>query len=295
MFTTLSAIDLALNVTFAQAAALAGEAGFDAVDLPMEELVDPVKCADASKVEATLAAAGVRAGGWWLPVEFREDRGTYAAGLETLGRAAALAEQVGSHWCNTWMWPFSDELGYAANRRLHVERLKPVAAILAERGLVLGLEYVGPKTLRAGHRYEFISTMAETLELIDDIGGENVGLLLDCWQWYTSHGTPADLAALRPEQVTYVHLNDAPAGLDADEQIDDQRMLPGATGVIDVGTFLAALTTIGFAGPVAVEPFNAEVNVLEPHARVQAAKESLAETLANAGVTYTSSKGGQRD
>jgi sugar phosphate isomerase/epimerase len=292
VFTTLSAIDLALDVTFAQAATLAGEAGFDAVDLPMEELVGPLNGADASGVEVTLAAAGVRAGGWWLPVEFREDHDTYTAGLETLVRAAALSERVGSHWCNTWMWPFSDELDYAANRRLHVERLKPVAAMLAERGIVLGLEYVGPRTLRAGHRYEFISTMAETLELIDDIGERNVGLLLDCWQWYTSHGTSAELGALTPERVTYVHLNDAPAGVDADEQIDDRRMLPGATGVIDVGTFLGALTTMGFAGPVAVEPFNAEVNALEPPERVRAAQESLTETFAKVGVRYTTEQRG---
>jgi sugar phosphate isomerase/epimerase len=227
----------------------------------------------------------VRPGGWWLPVEFREDRETYEAGLEVLARAAALAERVGARWCNTWMWPFSDDLDYAANRRLHVERLKPVAAILGERGLVLGLEYVGPKTMRTGHRYEFISTMAETLELIDDIGKGNVGVLLDCWQWYTSHGTAEELAALKREQVTYVHLNDAPAGLEADQQIDDQRTLPGATGVIDMKNFLGALATMSFAGPVAVEPYDAELNALEPHARVRTAKASLDATLAGAGGT----------
>lgn len=283
MFTTLSAIDLALDVTFAEAVALAAQAGFDAVDLPMEELVDPVHGVTADDIAAILAEAGVRAGGWWLPVEFRESRDTYLAGLEMLHRAAPLAAQLGARWCNTWMWPYSDELDYAANARLHIERLKPVASILAEHSLVLGLEYVGPKTLRAGHRYEFISTMAETFELIDQLEEENVGVLLDCWQWYTSHGTPEDLAALKPGQVTYVHLNDAPAGLAIDAQIDDERMLPGATGVIDVRTFLDALEAIGFSGPVAVEPFNAEVNALEPSVRAQTAIDSLTRTLANAG------------
>jgi sugar phosphate isomerase/epimerase len=285
VFTTLSAIDLALEVPFGEAATLAGESGFAAVDLPMEELMDARVGSDPASVEATLAAAGLRAGGWWLPLEFRHDRDTYTAGLDTVARAASLAEQVGGRWCNTWMWPFSDDLDYASNRRLHVERLKPVTAMLAERGCVLGLEFIGPKTLRAGHRYEFISTLSETLELIDDIGANNVGVLLDCWQWYTSHGTREELAELKPEHVTYVHLNDAPLGLEADDQIDDQRMLPGATGVIDVKTFLDALTAIGFAGPVAVEPFNAEVNALEPHARVRAANQSLEATLAQGGLS----------
>jgi sugar phosphate isomerase/epimerase len=136
--------------------------------------------------------------------------------------------------------------------------------------------------MRDGHPYAFISTMHETFELIDRIGEDNVGVLLDCWQWYTSHGTAADLEALTPGQVTYVHLNDAPAGLERDEQIDDQRMLPGATGVIDVGTFLAAVRALGFDGPVAAEPFNAEFNTLAPASRARVARECLTATLAEA-------------
>jgi sugar phosphate isomerase/epimerase len=279
MFTTLSAEDLALEVTFEETVDLAREAGYDAVDLPMEELVASW---DAPRVAEALAEAGLRAGGWWLPVEYREDREAYDAGMEVAAKACAIAEAVGARWCNTWMWPFSDRLDYASNFELHVERLGPVAALLGEHGCVLGLEYVGPKTMRAGHEHEFIATMHETFELIARIGAPNVGVLLDCWQWYTSHGTPEDLAALTPGQVTYVHLNDAPAGLDRDEQIDDQRMLPGATGVIDVDTFLAALRGIGYDGPVAAEPFNAELNALEPLPRARAARESLSATLGGA-------------
>jgi sugar phosphate isomerase/epimerase len=285
MFTTLSAEDLALDVTFSETVALAKDAGYDAVDLPMEELV--AGGWDAARVAESLAAAGLRAGGWWLPVEFREDRDTFEAGMRTLGPASALARAVGASRCNTWMWPFSDTLDYASNFELHVERLKPVAAMLGEHGCVLGLEYVGPKTMRDGHPHEFVSTMAETFELIGRIGEPNVGVLLDCWQWYTSHGTPADLDALEPGDVTYVHLNDAPAGLDPDEQIDDQRMLPGATGVVDVSVFVATLRRLEYDGPVAAEPYNAELNALAPGPRARVARESLTATLHAAEPTTT--------
>ena len=284
MFTTLSASELALDLPFTASAALAAQAGFDAVDLPMEELVGAGHVADPGSVEATLVEAGVRAGGWWLPVEFGADRVTYEAGLALLGPAAALAERVGGRWCNTWIWPFSDEVDYCANRRRHVERLKPVAVILAEHSVRLGIEYVGSRTMRDGHPFEFISTMAETLELIADIGEDNVALLLDSWQWYTSHETSADLGGLKGEQVTYAHLNDAPKGIAVDEQVDGRRMLPGTTGVIDLPTFVGALVSMGFDGPVTVEPFSAALNALEPHARVRAAKASLDATLAPVNV-----------
>lgn len=278
MFTTLSAEDLALEVSFPEAAELAEFGGFDAIDLPMHELID--RGWSAARVQEELDRAGVRAGGWWLPIEYREERETYQEGLSRLPEAAELAAAVGANWCNTWMWPFSDRLSYVENYRLHKERLGEVARILDGHGCVLGLEFVGPKTLRADHKYEFVSDLAATLALIDDIGARNVGVLLDCWQWYASHGTAEDLAQLQPGQVTYVHLNDAPAGREIDEQIDDQRMLPGATGIIDVDTFLAVLRALDFGGPVAVEPFNAEVNALEPRERVRTAHASLTAVLA---------------
>jgi sugar phosphate isomerase/epimerase len=284
LFTTLSPIDVALDVSFAESVALAAKAGFDAVDLSMEELVDSPAALSASEIEEKLAQAELRAGGWWLPIEYREDQITYEAGLEVFARAVPLAEQVGAIWCNTWLIPFHDELDYAANLTLHVERLRPVAATLGEHGCVLGLEFVAPKTLRVPHPYEFVSTIPQTLELIDAIGEPNVGVLLDCWQWYTSHGTPEELTSLTADQVTYVHVNDAPAGLEIDQQIDNQRMLPGATGVIPVRTFLEALVGMRFDGPVAVEPFNAEFNELEPHTRVRIAMASLSATFAEAGV-----------
>jgi sugar phosphate isomerase/epimerase len=282
MFTTLNAEDLALPVDFAETARIAGVSGFDAVDLPMEELLADTSWS-AGRVEEELDRSGVRAAGWWLPIEYRYDRGTHEEGLAQLPRAARLAAAAGAAWCSTCMWPFSDELAFADNYDLHRERLGEVARRLQEHGCVLGLEFVGPATMREGHPHTFISDLHGTLELIADIGEPNVGVLLDCWQWYTSHGTAADLASLEPGQVSYVHLNDAPTGRDVDEQIDAERMLPGATGVIDVATFVGALRALRFDGPVAVEPYNAELNELEPEERSRTAYQSMRAVLAADG------------
>lgn len=284
MFTTLSTADLALEVSLSEAIELAQFGGFDAVDLPMIEIDEFPDESTAPRFNDELGRANLRAAGWWLPIEFRTDLDTYKLGLQSLPAVARFAQAIGAVWCNTWMWPFSDDFDYQDNYKLHLDRLQEVASVLEQHGCYLGIEFVGPKTLRDGHQFEFISTLDETLELIQKIGEPNVGVLLDCWQWYTSHGTVDDLARLEPGQVTYVHLNDAPAGVDVDQQIDDRRMLPGATGVIDVATFLTELKTLRFDGPVAVEPFNAEVNALEPRDRVQAAYQSLKAVLDDSDV-----------
>ena len=89
------------------------------------------------------------------------------------------------------------------------------------------------------------------------------GFLLDSWHWYTAHETAEDVRRLRPQQVVDVHVNDAPAGVEIDEQLDNVRDLPGATGVIDIATFLSALQHIGYDGPVMVEPFSERVCAME--------------------------------
>jgi sugar phosphate isomerase/epimerase len=116
------------------------------------------------------------------------------------------------------------------------------------------------------------------------IGTGNVGLLLDCFHWYTAHGTREDLARLSANQVVVVHVNDAVARRGPDEQIDNQRMLPGATGVIDIVGFLQALDRMSFDGPVGVEPFNAELRSLPEPERVRLAGESLAKVWVQAGL-----------
>lgn len=284
MFSSLNTGALRITVPLEEALALAAGADFTALDLPMDELVRRAARSSVEEVKREFTAAGVRPGAWGLPVNFRGDQQTFQEGLSRLPDCAALAQALGSPWCATWILPFSDTLDFRDNMRLHSERLRPVAEILAAHECRFGLEFVGPRTLREGHAFEFISTIDGALELAAAIGTGNVGLLLDCYHWYASHGTADDLARLTARQIVYVHINDAVAGRAVDDQLDQERMLPGATGLIDIEAFLRALEAMGYDGPVAVEPFNAELNALPAAERVQAAARSLHAVFSRAGV-----------
>lgn len=281
MFTSLNPKAIGFSVPFAEALELARANGFEGLDLPVEELSQQTSL---QEVKERFEAAHLRPGGWNLPVDFRHDEDTYQADIAKLVPYARIAQALGSPWCASWILPFSDQLDYNANMGLHIRRLRPIAQILADHGCRLGLEFVGPLTMRQDHRYSFISTIAEALELGNQLGTGNTGLLLDCWHWYTSHGTLDDLKRLTADQVTYVHVNDAPAHLAVDEQIDNQRLLPGASGVIDIAAFLNTLEQIKYDGPVVVEPFNAGLNAL-PHAqRVEETYASLSKIWSIAGL-----------
>lgn len=218
-----------------------------------------------------------------LPVNFRRDADTFAADLARLPRLAEGLQRAGVTRVGTWIAPNHAELTYVQNFRQHARRLREIAKILGECGLRFGLEYVGPKTSWTAARHPFIHTMAETKDLLAEIDQANVGLVLDSWHWYTAEETVEDLLTLTNEDVVACDLNDAPAGIPVDQQLDNRRELPAATGVIDLAAFLNALVEIGYDGPVRAEPFNQQLNAMEDEAAVKTTAAAMRKAFALIG------------
>ncbi len=198
-----------------------------------------------------------------LPVDFRQDEAKFTEGIETLRKVAPALQKAAVTRVSTWVMPCHRQLTYLENFKLHTSRLRAVARILADHGHRLGLEYVGTQSLRNSQKFPFLHTMAESRELIEAIGTGNVGLVLDSWHWWNAGETAADILALKNEDIVSVDLNDAPAGIPKEQQVDGQRELPAATGVIPVGAFLDALLKVGYDGPMRAEPFNKTLNALD--------------------------------
>ncbi len=215
-----------------------------------------------------------------LPVDFRQDRATFTDGLAVLPAHARALERAGATRMNTWIMPTHPELSYLENFHRHAIRLRGCAEILADHGVRLGLEYVGPKTLLTRSRYPFLRTMKETRELIDEIGGSNVGLVLDSFHWYCAEDTAEDILALTDADIVTCDLNDARSDLSRDDQIDGTRELPGATGVIDLKAFLNALAEIGYSGPVRAEPFNQPLRDMDDAQALKATYEAMSRSFA---------------
>ena len=110
-----------------------------------------------------------------------------------------------------------------------------------------------------------------------------VGYVLDSWHWFLAEDTVDQIGALRNEDVVAVDLNDAPAGIPKDEQMDLSRELPVATGIIPVADFLGALQAIGYDGPVRAEPFNKTLNAMDDDAAAATAVAALKEAFALLG------------
>jgi sugar phosphate isomerase/epimerase len=122
------------------------------------------------------------------------------------------------------------------------------------------------------------------LKLCEAIGTGNVGLLFDSFHWYTAHGTRDDIHGLSDALVVDVHINDAAEGRGPDEQIDNERRLPGESCVIDLVAFLTGLKKIGYTGPVTPEPFSAKLRGMSSAQAINTTAEALLGVWRAAGV-----------
>ena len=184
-------------------------------------------------------------------------------------------KQLGVTRVATWILPGSNELTYLQHFKMLETRFRETAKVLKDNDIRLGLEFVGPRTSRSRFRFPLACTQIDMMELVAAIGTGNVGLLLDSWHWYTSHGTVDELLRLTNQDIVHVHVNDAPAGVEVDQQMDNRRKLPATTGVIDLKGFVNALVKIGYDGPVECEPFDQEMRKMDQPAIVQTTIDSL--------------------
>jgi sugar phosphate isomerase/epimerase len=262
-----------------QVVSWAGRFGFESIEPPtsfLAKLSDSELQAYREEMKSNHLAWGAAG----LPLDFRGPDAVFEQGMKSLPDFAKSLQRADVTRVATWLSPSHRSLTYMANFRQHGRRLREAARVLGDRGIRLGLEYVGPKTSWSANRFPFVHTMAEMKELIAEIGLDNVGFLLDSWHWYTAEETEADLLTLRAKDVVMCHLNDAPKGIPVAQQVDSRRELPCATSVIDVKAFLGGLIKIGYDGPVACEPFSQELRKMPPEQALITVAEAMKKATA---------------
>jgi len=271
VYRALSMGALGHKVPFGEEVRLAAKYGFQGVSVGMAQVEEY----GVDGLRRLLEKNGLLAAYTGVPVNYREDDATFEADLAKLPQFAETMSALGCTRTITWITPWHPTLSYKERFNQLRDRTARICEVLAPHGMRYGLEFIGPTTSRRDKPNPFIYDLVGMLELIQAVGVANLGFLLDAWHWYTAHGTAGDLAKLTDELVILVHVNDAPAGVDVDEQIDNVRCMPGETGVIDMATFMGTLACIGYTGPVVVEPFSQRIRELSPEAAAAETARSL--------------------
>lgn len=287
MYTTLmpGAIGIT-NLSFPESVAFAAQTGFASITLDIRTARAMADDQGIDAVKGLFASHGIRAATWGPPVSWQDDAQRDKQ-LAELPRYAEVAQALGSPGATLGIMPGSNERDFDAQYAWILERLRPLAEALKESDTRLGIEFIAPKTTRNRFTHEFIYDAKGMMKLARDVGTGNVGLLFDLWHHYEAHGTVAEIEDLKAEDIVFVHVNDAPAGIPVDEQMDLVRTLPMETGAIEAPAMMQALAKIGYDGPVAAEPFSQRIFDLaktDPIAAATETRKSIEKLFAAAGL-----------
>ena len=258
---------------------LAQAHGFAGVEFGAGELSRLVAAEGIDAARQLQRETGVALATFGLPGDWQgSDDTTFRQAVSELDHLAAVAAAAGCARAGTWVRPTVPDGAVPAAWALRVvTRLRACCEVLGRHGIQLAIEWVGTPSLRVG-RVPFLWTAAHTVALCDAIGLSNAGLLLDSWHWHMTGAAEADMELVPASRIVHVHINDAP-DIPLADQLDNRRLLPGASGVIDVAGLLRKLAAKGYEGFVAIETFWEESARLGPEAATAAAAQAFRDVL----------------
>ncbi|GLZ09203.1 IolI protein [Actinomadura sp. NBRC 104412] len=163
-----------------------------------------------------------------------------------------------------------------------VERFTALCARAATVGARVALEFMPFSELR---------TLPAAWRLVRESGAPNAGVLLDHWHYVRSGGTPDDLAAVPPERILSVQLNDvqlndvqprddlSPGEVrdqdDLREEARHRRLLPGD----GAARFVRLLRRHGVTARMSVEVWSDDLERLAPTEAARLAYEAADRVL----------------
>ncbi|MCU1376316.1 MAG: Xylose isomerase domain protein barrel [Actinomycetia bacterium] len=161
--------------------------------------------------------------------------------------AAEAAATTAAPWVNTiFVTRLRDESLDLAAR---------VAEVLADAGTRLAIEF-GPGGLGVG-------SITDALLVVEHVGPEKAGVVIDTWHFTNGPSTFDDLEAMPLDRLAYVQFCDAPPWIGDDWMVEtgDRRVMPG-DGTFELERFASILRDRGWAGLVTLEIPSVELSQL---------------------------------
>jgi D-psicose/D-tagatose/L-ribulose 3-epimerase len=247
--------------------------GFDVLELPVEQLGDW----DPRRTATVLGDLGLGATVCLVMPPGRElvgaDAATVRATQDYLRGVVDAAAAVGAPSIagpaytsvgRTWRLSAAERAAAYAQLR---ENLAPVVEHAAAAGVRIGVEPL--------NRYEtsLLNTVDQTLEALDGLPPEHVGLLLDSYHLNIEEQDPAAAARRAAGRIVHVQV------------CANDRGAPGADHV-DWPGFLAALDDAGYTGPLCIESFTAENDSIATAASIWRPLARTQDAIATDGLAF---------
>jgi sugar phosphate isomerase/epimerase len=241
-------------------------AGFTAVSLGSEQIAAAgVGPGAVETVAALVERSGLRCSDVLALTVRRDDEATVSAAREIAQTAGALGAD------------FVLTLLYTKVSEESVDRLGRCAEIVRASGARLAVEFAPSGA---------IDSIAGALSVIDQIGSDQVGMLIDSWHFFRGPSEWPDLETVPLERIAFVQFDDALAPLTDDVMVEtvNRRTWPGE-GSLDLVRFANTLTGRGWDGMVSVEVLSSEHRQLDVGTFAQLAFQTTQPFWTGGGLT----------
>ncbi len=289
MYKTLCPEALGITGRQSELIELAMTYGFEGLDIDFPQFAKQVGLRGLDHAARFLRSSQLKIGALNLPVCWDEEDDLFKKELKGLPQVLEIASTIGARDFYLTVKPASDTRPYHKNFEFHRDRIAEIAEVLASNDLRLGLSFLAPAYHRKGYEYQFISSPDALVTLMKTTAVTNLAVLVDLWHWRVGGGTIEQLRELAPRQVVTVRLADIPDDASLETITEEDRLLPGTTGVVDSVAALRALREIGYDGPVAPYPNPHQLKGQTRDRIVQRAKESLESALKASRLEKTAS------
>ena len=259
--------------------------GFRGIDISIEEFAARVKLHGIKYARRLIDSARIRLGAFPLPLDWDVDDAAFDREVAKLAGYAEVANELGCTRCTCTIAPANDKRPYHENFEFHRRRFAEICRVLERGGVHLGVGFRAAEGLRKGQAFQFIHDFDALSLLLNMVGAPNLGMVVDVWDLHVSGGSVDNVRSLPVHQVVTVQLADVPAEVRPGELTEQSRLLPGATGQVDIPAYLAALAEMGYDGPVTSRPDRRAFESGRRDRIVRQAGETLERVWKAAGLT----------
>ncbi len=208
--------------------------------------------------------------GWGGSPFITQSAEDFAAGLPAYEDLCAYADRFGHGNVSGIMvfmpnrWPIAEDEAFS----LAVTNFTALAAVSANHGINIAIEFCGPN-LMADQPFPFITGVEGAMRIVDAVGKDNLGVLVDSYHLYCAGEEPEVIDRLAHGKVYAAHINDSPPG-DHSNFTDAERVMPG-DGILPLVDFVKGIAAAGYSGILPCELFNPKIRLADP---VDVARES---------------------
>ena len=186
--------------------------GFRGLELDIYDFAKRVEHRGLEHAARFIRSSQLKIGGFEVPVRWRGEDAVYRADMEKLDTIAGYAAAIGAKQCHTVVLPVSNNFPYHENFEVHRRRLGEMATVLEKHGIRLGVGLLAAQSHRDEQQYQFIREAEPLLMLLKSVGNDNLGSMLDTWNWHFAGGTRDAVQALGSKGIVSVYVAEAARG-----------------------------------------------------------------------------------